>query len=156
VFTLANPMTYGDVTTPTSPPTQSSSLGSTHTVSNPATPTNSSHSTGFSRTFERLSLKSRNKNQSSSFFKFFGRSHEKTNGAGPDKNVGVAGKRASATNDEEYGGGSSGSDHDDPFSVSVCLCVCVGVSLFNWMCSADHVENCHGDDLLKAFVSIGV
>ena len=138
-------MTYGDATTPTSPPTQPAQAVTRpggHTVSNPTTPT-TSHSTGFSRTFERLSLKTKSKNQS--FFKFFGRGHEKAtstignggcvadrNGGLADRNGGVAdrngmgpvAKRASMQ-DEDFGGdGSSGSDHDDAFSVSVVL-VCV-------------------------------
>ena len=49
---------------------------------------------------------------------------ERNGGAMPDRNVGVSRKRASMANDEEYGEGSSGSDHDDPFSVSVCVYVC--------------------------------
>lgn len=129
-FMLANPMTYGDVTSPTctSPPVQPLLRAADNATSNPGTPTN--HTSGFSRTFERLSLKSRSKNQS--FFKFFGRGHGNNssgvgNGGGhvtslggvaQRNGVGTGGKLTSM-DDEEFGGeGSSGSDHEDPFSVS--------------------------------------
>ncbi len=109
-------MTYGDITTPTSPPTRPGGQAE----SNPVTPTNS-HSSGFSRTFERLSLKSKNRNQS--FFKFFNRSSDKPNGGGVAERTGGGGvsrKRGSMTEEELAGDGSSGSDHDDTFSVSGC------------------------------------
>ncbi len=96
---LANPMTYGDVTTPTSP--QNYSPG--RIVSNPNTPTNQQPQGGFG---ERLSLKSKSKNQSSKF-KLFGRSFSGGNSAAVNKD------------EEDMGDGSSGSDeHEDPFSVS--------------------------------------
>lgn len=103
-------MTYGDVTTPTSPP---NSAISTHTTvaSSPNTPTNA-HSNNFLRGKERLSLKSKSKNQS--FFKIFSR-----NSSG--------GGNASSHKDEEYGGdANSGSDHDDPFSVSMNISIPIG------------------------------
>ena len=101
---LANPMTY-DVTSPTSPPNYP-----THAISNPNTPTNPSHQgSGFTRGAERLSLKSKSKNQS--FFKIFSRS---SSGGGAQV----------IPKDEEYvADASSGSDHEDPFSVSPALIV---------------------------------
>lgn len=103
---LANPMTYGDVTTPTSPQNYNLHRGGGVT-SNPNTPTNQHPQGGFARNSERWSLKSKSKNQSSKF-KLFGRSSSAGNNTSINKD------------DEEVGGGSSGSDeHEDPFSVSI-------------------------------------
>lgn len=99
-------MTYGDVTTPTSPPNYS-----IPSLSNPNTPTNPTptHSSGGSSTFtrgvERWSLKSKNKSQS--FFKRFGRSSSGGGGGGM------------IIHKDGEEDGSSGSEHEDPFSV--CL-----------------------------------
>lgn len=98
---LANPMTYGDPTTPTSPPT--SYPQPSRVVSNPNTPTNSHH--GFVRSMERWSLKSKSKNQS--FFKIFNRSSS-------------GGASNSVVRKEEEDMASSGSEPEDPFSVSQC------------------------------------
>lgn len=102
---LANPMTYGDVTTPTSPQNYNIPPPG-RIVSNPNTPTNHHPQGGFTRSTERWSLKSKAKNQSSKF-KLFGR--------------GFSGGHSAVMNKEEedVGEGSSGSDeHEDPFSVS--------------------------------------
>ncbi len=136
---MANPMNYGDPTTPVSPtkqctlPTSSSSSSrvappsrsqtmptTTPTTSSPGTPTNT-HS-GFARTFERLSLKNRAK-------KIFSRSNQGGASAGGVSGGGGAGGggggqggtdgtlcKVTSMDDEESG--SSGSDHEDPFSVS--------------------------------------
>jgi hypothetical protein len=100
IFMLANPMTYGDVTTPTSPPNYSGIPP--RAVSNPNTPTNPTHHGNFTRGAERWSLKSKNK--SPSFFKRFGRSSGGGGGMAVHK-------------DEDEEDGSSGSEHEDPFSV---------------------------------------
>lgn len=97
---LANPMTYGDVTTPTSPPNYG-----IRAISNPNTPTNPAHSTHhstFTRGMERWSLKSKNKSQS--FFKRFGRSSS-------------GGGNGTVAHKDEEDAASSGSEHEDPFSV---------------------------------------
>ena len=102
---LANPMTYGDVTTPTSPQNYNIPHRG-RIVSNPNTPTNQHPQGGFARSAERWSLKSKSKNQSSKF-KLFGRSTSGGNSAATHKD------------EEDMGDGSSGSDeHEDPFSVS--------------------------------------
>lgn len=102
---LANPMTYGDVTTPTSPQNYNMPHRG-RIVSNPNTPTNQHPQGGFARSVERWSLKSKSKS-SSSKFKLFGRSSS-------------GGNNATVQKDEEDG--SSGSDdHEDPFSVSIIV-----------------------------------
>lgn len=99
---LANPMTYCDPTTPTSP--SNYNLPSNIT-SNPNTPTNAQQGHGgFARSMERWSLKGK-----SNFFKRFNRTASSGGGNGGNH----------VQKEEEFGGdGSSGSEHDDPFSVS--------------------------------------
>lgn len=96
-------MTCGGMTSPTSPP------NSSQAISNPNTPTNPSphQAAGFTRGEERLSLKSKAKNQS--FFKIFSRS----------SSSGAGGNHLNSNKEEEFvADASSGSDHEDPFSVS--------------------------------------
>lgn len=104
------------LTSPTSPPLQSQHQHSGNTRSNPSTPT-VSHTSGISRRFERLSLKG-----GQSFFKFFGRGNGNGSSGVGNGNVGNGGgarcKRVSIDVDEFGAEGSSGSDHEDPFSVS--------------------------------------
>ena len=123
---FTNSMIYGDGISPTSPRMQTQLHNSGTTSSNPGTPT-TNHTSGITRTIERLSLKSKSKNQS--FFKIFGRGQGSTssNGgggqvtntvSGRNSIVAIGGKRT-FTDTEEFGAdGSSGSDHEDPFSVS--------------------------------------
>ena len=106
---LANPMTFGDVTSPTSPQSHTHSSRKTVT-SNPNTPTGT-HQGGFTRSADRWSLKSRTKNQS--IFKIFGRS---SSGGGSGGVASGGGANGAPCKDEEDA--SSGSEQEDPFSVS--------------------------------------
>lgn len=143
---LANPMTYGGGTpSPLSPRGYSISTRSSTTVSNPNTPTNNS-SGGFARTFERLSLKDRakkifsrgghgasvsgngggsNSNSSGVEGGAQPRSQSTSNGTGSHVTMTSSGgsrgntRKMTSMEDEDYGvDASSGSDHEDPFSVS--------------------------------------
>ena len=128
----AHPMSPVDVATPISPLTNSLPHHNSGTTSNPLTPV--ATSSGISRTFERLSLKSKSKNQS--FFKFF-RGHGSTassegNNGGDHVTISesVTGSgevtvvKHSPVDDVVFRGeGSSGSDHEDPFSVSHNVCM---------------------------------
>ena len=64
---------------------------------------------------ERSSFKNKSRPKSPSLFRFFVRGHS----------AGGGGRKVSYDVDEEdYGAdASSGSEHEDPFSVSVCVCV---------------------------------